>query len=96
MTELRDKLRSEIMAGGWDLLTEHHGRGALFVVAPDLDLLEVALAVAEDRVDDVRGFVDSGKLVRPAPAQVDPRSGSAPRFQFVIVQPYVLAQQIAS
>ena len=59
------------------------------------DLLDVALAIASDDLDQVTEYIDAGQIFRPSLAQladwcVDPST----RFQVVILQPYVLAQPI--
>ena len=88
--ELRAKITSEILPCDWAALRPHHTRDALFLVSPDLDLVEAAVAVATNRADRVEVWLTVGRLGRPATALVPELE--AGRFQFVIVQPFVLAQ----
>ncbi len=93
--DLRAKLRGEISHVSADALLPHHRRGALVVAAADLDLLDAAVAIAEDDVDAVTDFIESGRLAKPSLGDlaswcVDEER----RFQFVIVRPYVLAQRL--
>lgn len=91
-----EKLRGEVMAAGWDALVLHHRRQALFLVHPAQDLVDAALAVAEDRAEEVAGWVRDGILVRPSDEDVATWDGTpTTRFQFVIVQPFVLAQRLS-
>ena len=94
MSELREKLRGEILDAEGALLVMHHRRGALFVVAPELLLVDVAVAIAEDDTELVGGWIAEGKLTRPDPTDVERwESGEPAPFRAVIVQPYVLAQR---
>lgn len=93
--DLRAKLRSEIQAVDGAALVPHYRRGALLVIEPRTDILEVAVAIARDDTGAVAQLLDSGRMARPSAAQladwcVEPRQ----RFQFVILQPYVLAQPL--
>lgn len=85
---VRDKLRDEIGPVKLRDLAPHHVRGALFVVSPPLELLDVAVAVAEDEADAVRGWLESGALRRSTDDDMAawPEEG----FDAAIVQPYVL------
>ncbi len=51
---LREKLAAEIGPVTWSWLRPHHRRGILFLVDARLELVEVAVAVAGDRVERVR------------------------------------------
>ena len=94
--ELRNKLSAEVAVADGTLLLPHHRRGALLLLQPGLDLVELAVAVAEDDHTRIQTLVAESKLRAPTLAEmadfcVDPRV----RFNFVIVQPFVLAQRLA-
>ncbi len=90
---VREKLRSEVLATGLNELLPHFARGALLLVDPALDLLDAALAIARDDAAQIEAWLGQGKLSRVnddgARALV---SQPTLRFQFVIVQPWVVAQ----
>lgn len=93
---LRDKLKDEVMPASWPELLYQFARGGLLMVAPGRDLLDAAEAVARDDRDAVETWLSSGSLRRAT--DDDARTFQATpslRFQFVIVQPWVLAQVIA-
>lgn len=93
MSELREKLREQLLDAEGALLVMHHRRGALFLVAAELSLVEVAAAIAEDDTERVGGWIAEGKLSRPDASDVERwESGEPAPFRAVIVQPYVLAQ----
>lgn len=92
----REELKQQVMMCGWPELVTHFARGALLVLSPGLDLLEVAEVVAGDDSSAVDGLLDSGGLSKLSDAQAkdyQERADSV-RFQFLILQPYVLAQEL--
>jgi len=92
---VRDKLRIEILEVDAAALVPHHHRGGLFVLTAGRDILDVAVAIAEDAVDELEALMARGELVRPSAAQLAEWCvDTAQRFQFVILQPYVLAQAL--
>jgi len=93
LASLADTLESQIASCQWSDLTDHVARGALILIAPRLDLVEAAVAVAEDRADLVEQWVNAGLISKPTQAQADQfESSSDTVFRFVIVQPLVLAK----
>lgn len=92
---VREKLKSEIMATDFAALAPHFARGALVLAAPELDILDAAEAIARDDRAQVEAWLTSGALRRAsdndARAYMEDREL---RFQFVIVQPWVLAQPL--
>ncbi len=91
--ELRTKLREEVQAVDAATLVPHHRRGALLILAQRVDLVDTAVAIGADNADLVGKLIDQGMLSRPSLGQIaDWCVDLELRFQFVIVQPYVLAQ----
>ena len=95
---IRAKLRTEIMAVSWSHLVPQFARGALLVLEPHGDLLDVAEAMARDDRVATEAWLSEGCLRRAT--DDDARRFAEPespvRFQCVIVQPWVLAQVIAA
>ena len=83
----------EIHEVEWDALAPHAKRQALFVVSNEITLRTAAEAVRDDRVDEVGAWLESGVLVRPTPEAAADFSARNARLAFVIVQPWVLAQE---
>ena len=52
MTEqtLEEKFKSEIKECNWAMLIDHDQQGVVFIISPELTLIEVGLALAEDNV----------------------------------------------
>ncbi|MDB4989176.1 MAG: hypothetical protein JWN04_4354 [Myxococcaceae bacterium] len=90
---LRAKLRSEVLPASWPELLYQFARGGLFLVRPEVDLLEVAEAMANDDRPRIEQLLASAALRRAS--DDDARAFQATpelRLQFVIVQPWVVAQ----
>ena len=91
--ELREKLRAEIASVDAAALVPHHRRGALLVLSPDEDLLGAAVAIAADDTEAVAALVKRDALTKPSLGQLaDWCVDTGLRFDFVILQPYVLAK----
>ena len=96
MDDIKAKLKTEIEQADWDMLTLHNDNKAVFIVSGHLSLEDVGYALASDKSDFVKVWLDNGELCRPTPAQVD--EWSKDKFKkmchFIIVQPYVLIKLI--
>jgi hypothetical protein len=97
--DVRSKLRGEVLSSYWEDLAPHQQRGALLLLAPGLDLLDVAEAMARDKKERVANWLKGGQLRRAGEAdraryETDAEEESGVRFQFVVVQPWVLAQAL--
>lgn len=78
-----------------DALLPHHRRGALIIARPELDLLDVACAIAEDQSERIAELLADGRLYKSDLGELaDWCADRELRVQFVILQPYVLAQRI--
>ncbi|MBT6178420.1 MAG: DUF2288 family protein [Deltaproteobacteria bacterium] len=95
MSTIEEKLRSEVQQTHWDALAIHAERGRLIMVTPQIDLLEAALAVAQDRTKDVETYLSAGLIHKLTEAQIAVLDAEDnPKFNFVIVQPFVLASRL--
>lgn len=91
---LRERLASEIGPCLASDLMAHIQRGGVIVVAAELILLDVAVAVAEDDVVRVQGWIAAERLRHPSNEQIKAWEKSPDaRFVSVIVRPYVLIQE---
>ena len=95
-TSLREKLRAEVLKIPAADLLPHHRRHALLFLDPGVDLLDVAVDIAADNKTAIQTHLSSGTL-RPSTLQDMANYCSNPdlQFQFVIIQPLVLAQVLA-
>jgi len=89
---LTEKLKNEIGTADWSLLKPHAERGVLLIIHPQLDLLEVAVQIAEDQTEQIRMWLDGGKITRPTPARLKEWETGETIFTCIIVHPFVLVQ----
>ncbi len=93
MSRITESLRRDLAEVSWRDLRVHLQRDAIIVVAPELDLIETAVAVAEDDAGRVESWINTGRLGKPEAAQLDSWEQSPDRsFKMLIVQPFILIQ----
>jgi hypothetical protein len=97
MSDLRDELQESVDQAEWDWLMPHAERDAVIIVASDLDLVEVGMAIANDNTVSVQRWIDEHLIYKPSIAQkASWDQDQAKRFKALIVQPYVLIQETAA
>ena len=95
MTSLREKLEEELQQIEWQHLQPHNEREALVVVSQELNLLDVAVAFAEDDTENVKKWMAFNLVYKPGAAQTSSYADNKV-FKFIIVQPFVLVQELAN
>lgn len=96
-SSLRERLQEEIGPCLASDLQAHIERGAVVVVHDEMDLLDVAVAVAEDDVTSVKEWIESGRMKTPSPTEIAAWKEAPSRpFRSVIVRPYVLVQELST
>jgi hypothetical protein len=75
-------------------LLPHYERGALCLLIETLDLIDVALAIAENDSEKVSKWIQDQALRKPRKEEIERWSKDvlAQHFEFLIVQPFVLAK----
>jgi hypothetical protein len=95
--QLRQELKSMIGPAEWHNLLPHAARDSIVVVNPGLDLAEVGVAVATDNTHSVQRWISEALIAKPTLEQLEDWERDRSRqFQALIVQPYVLIQDIHS
>ena len=95
MQDLRAELAEILDEAEWDWLIPHVQRDVVVVVAQGLDLLDVGVAIASDNVSSVQFWIGEQLIAKPSPAQMQAWNADRnKKFQALIVQPYVLVQEI--
>lgn len=96
MQDLQAELAGRMGEAEWDWLAPHAERDALVMVSSQLDLLDVGVAIASDNTTHVQHWIDERLLVKPTRDQLHVWSKSpGKRFNALILQPYVLIQDVA-
>lgn len=94
MQDLRAELAESVDQAELDWLKPHIQRDVVVVVNPNLDLLDVGVAIAGDDVLSVQHWISEQLLQKPSPEQLaDWNSDQSKRFEALIVQPYVLVKE---
>lgn len=97
MSDLRTELTANLDEAEWDWLIPHLQRDAVILVSQDLDLLDVGVAIASDQVSSVQNWIDQQLIAKPSDTQMGNWNGDrSKRFYTLIIQPYVLIQEMAS
>jgi hypothetical protein len=97
MSDLRAELTEILDEAEWEWLIPHVQRDAVILVALELNLVDVGVAIASDNIPSVEQWIDQQLIVKPTIVQVGEWNGNrTKRFNTLIVQPYVLAQEIVA
>ena len=90
---LRGEILSETAMIAWSELQRFFAAGKAIYVAPGLDLVEVALQVANDNAATIRQWMESGKLAPVSDDQARCWIESDATVWAVVVKPWVLVQE---
>jgi hypothetical protein len=95
MSDLRTELLEAVDEAAWSWLMPHARRDALIWVAAGLELAEVGVAIANDDTAAVEHWIAEALIQKPTQEQLSQwNSAQETRFNALIVQPYVLIQEL--
>ena len=98
MTELPDndplfnKLNRETARIHWQELQRFYAQGAVLEVAPTLDLIAVAVAMADDDASQIQQYLGCGDLSRVGEVRAQQWLDAGQELWAVVVAPWVLVQ----
>jgi len=92
--DLRTRLNSETGKLLWPELERHFARGVVVAVAQELDLIEVAHAMASDDQATLAAWLESGQVSRASEDQARDWHQRQPTFWAVVVAPWVVIQEV--
>ena len=92
---LRAKLNGETAKVAWAELQRHHARGVVVQVAGELDLIDVAVAMAQDNGAQISQWMKTGLLGKLADEQASDWLARDPDLWSLVVAPWVLVQERA-
>ena len=91
MPDLKTQFREELAETLWSELIPHAQRDALIVVTSDLDIVDVALALAQDDVTSVQYWIQENLIHKPTADELGCWNLEPTKlFNALIVQPFVL------
>ena len=94
MPGLKEKLKKDVADISWKDLQPHAKRDAIIVITEELDLTEVAVAIAEDNTTSVQAWISEQSIAKPTSKQLA-EWNQTPEKQFIalIVQPFVVVKE---
>ncbi len=97
MEDLRSKLSEIIDEAELEWLKPHIQKDAVIIVDPELDLLDVGVAIASDNTQSVQHWIGEQLLVKPSP-EILARWNNNPdrKFHAIIIQPYILVKEMTT
>lgn len=90
------QLKKDLNKADWSIIEPHLKRDAVVVVDQDLDLIAVAKAVVLDEAETMKSWMKDGLVSKPSEAQKSLWKDSSKKFIFLILQPFVLIQEISN
>lgn len=90
---LRTKINGETSRLPWKELQRFFAAGTVIAVSNELDLVEVALCVANDDKDAVARWMGEGRVGRVSDEQASAWHDADAALWAVVVKPWVLVQQ---
>jgi hypothetical protein len=91
--DLRTRLNFETGRVGWKDIEILFARGMVMVVAPELDLVEVAALTAENNTELVKVWTDSGLVGAMSTEQALDWQLREPELWAVVVAPWAFVQE---
>jgi hypothetical protein len=92
--ELIAHFNSQTARLAWPELVRHFARGVVVKVAPGMDLVAVAVAMTQDRVDEIEAWTQAGQIQRASDDDARDWHEQNSVFWAVVVAPWVLVQEI--
>jgi hypothetical protein len=95
MSDIKKKLEEDIASISWQEILPHAKRDAVVVIDRQLDLAEVAEAIALDNTSLVSNWIAEKLVTKPSATQLtDWNSNPQQEFTAAIVQPFVIIKPI--
>jgi hypothetical protein len=92
---LRQQLTELIDEAELEWLKPHIQKDAVIIVAPELELLDVGVAISSDNTQSVQHWISEQLLIKPSPEILNRwNAATNQRFQALIIQPYILVKEL--
>jgi hypothetical protein len=92
---LREQLAELLDEAELEWLKPHIQKDAVIIVVPELDLLDVGVAISSDNTQSIQHWISEQLLVKPS-QEILNRWNANPnqRFEAIIIQPYILVKEL--
>lgn len=91
---LHAKLNLETATLTWQELERFFATGAVYFVVPELDMVDVAVQIAQDNSAMIKQWLDAGTLAKVSDEQALQWSTVNQELWSVVVKPWILVQLI--
>ncbi len=88
---LKEKFKTELDTCTWNLLDKNIERGAVLMIH-DLDIIDVAVAIAQDQVQTISNWLNNKQIENIAPEES--KVNREGLFEYLIIQPYVVVRKV--
>jgi hypothetical protein len=95
-TLLHAKLNLETAPITWKELERFFASGAVYFVAANLDMVDVAVQISQDNSAAVKAWLDAGELSAVSDAQALQWLEANATLWSVVVKPWILVQEMAA
>lgn len=93
MDILREELNGQTARIDWSELERHFARGVVIWVAPEMDLVDIAVMVASDDQARIKILMAAGKFIHVTDEQAQDWSDRKPELWAVVTAPWILVQE---
>ena len=93
---LHDKLNRETARINWAELAPFFAKGQMWCVSAEADLIEVAMAIAEDNAEQVQQWQQSGVLFQPSDEHATQWTATNQAMWATVIAPWVITQCVQS
>jgi len=95
MSDFAEQFNRDLAEICWKDLRIHLQRDAIILVAPELDLVTTATAVAMDDKGQIEAWIATGNIAKPSREQIELWEGNLEKpFRMLILKPYILIQAV--
>lgn len=92
--ELTAHFNAQTAKLAWPELVRHFARGVVIKVSPGMDLVAVAVAMAQDRTEEIEAWTRASQIQRASDDDAREWHEQESAFWAVVVAPWVLVQEI--
>jgi hypothetical protein len=92
---LKARLNSETAKIGWLEIQRFFAKGQVFIVANELDLIEMAAKIIQDEKGSVEKWLEQGLILQATTDDAKRWNEKDPDLWAVVVAPWILVQEAA-
>jgi len=91
---VKSRLNTETAKIGWSEIQRFFAKGQVFIVAPELDLVDTAASMIHDEKSSVEKWLEQGQIRQAVTDDAKRWNESDPDLWAVVVAPWILVQEV--